>query len=225
MLEHVMLRTDSCLEQAKHWPRQGQHILAQFDEHSIIVYQAYRPSIGRFVIEYGQFGGDFSFSRMSWIKPNFLWMMYRSGWGTKEGQEITLGLRLRREFFDSLLAQAIQSTYNATDHATRKEWQHTLAKSMVRLQWDPDHDPAGTKLDRRAIQLGLRGTVLEAFARHELLEVIDLTAFVAEQRQHAASLGFLDLRTPVERVYCPADSAIGVRLRLANFDSDSPSDN
>jgi len=28
---------------------------------------------------------------MSWIKPNFLWMMYRCGWGTKEGQQVTLG--------------------------------------------------------------------------------------------------------------------------------------
>jgi hypothetical protein len=109
----MTLRTELYLEQAKRWPRQGCHILAHFDEQSIIVYQAYRPSIARFVSEHGQFGGDFSFSRMSWIKPNFLWMIYRSGWGTKEGQEMTLGLRLRRPFFDSLLAQAVHSTYRA----------------------------------------------------------------------------------------------------------------
>ncbi|WP_216092858.1 DUF4291 family protein [Candidatus Marithrix sp. Canyon 246] len=24
---------------------------------------------------------------MTWIKTNFLWMMYRSEWGTKQGQE------------------------------------------------------------------------------------------------------------------------------------------
>src|SRR4051794_29690087 len=46
---------------------------------------------------------------MSWVKPNFLWMMYRSGWGAKEGQEVTLALRLRRQFFDALLAQAVPS--------------------------------------------------------------------------------------------------------------------
>jgi hypothetical protein len=27
---------------------------------------------------------------MSWIKPNFLWMMYCSGWGTKQRQRIIL---------------------------------------------------------------------------------------------------------------------------------------
>ncbi|WP_141653813.1 DUF4291 family protein, partial [Erwinia billingiae] len=26
----------------------------------------------------------FSMTRMTWIKPSFLWMMYRSGWGMKD---------------------------------------------------------------------------------------------------------------------------------------------
>src|SRR4051794_4278997 len=96
--------TESYDEQAKVWPVTGRHILAQFDAETIIVYQAYSPAIGRFAVEHQRFGGDFSFTRMSWIKPNFLWMMYRSGWGTKENQEVTLGLRIRRTFFDELLA-------------------------------------------------------------------------------------------------------------------------
>ncbi|WP_425365083.1 DUF4291 family protein [Eubacterium ruminantium] len=28
----------------------------------------------------GAFGSHFSMNRMSWIKPSFLWMMYRCGW-------------------------------------------------------------------------------------------------------------------------------------------------
>jgi len=77
-----MLVTEAYPEQIKVWPKAGRHILAQFDETSIIVYQAYRPSIGRHAVEHGQFGGEFDFGRMSWVKPNFLWMMYRSVWGT-----------------------------------------------------------------------------------------------------------------------------------------------
>jgi hypothetical protein len=47
---------------------------------AIVVYQAYRPQIGRFAAPRGSFGGShFSLGLMSWIKPNFLWMMYRSG--------------------------------------------------------------------------------------------------------------------------------------------------
>jgi len=214
----MKIDTERYLEQAKRWPLQGRHLLAHFDDHSIVVYQAYRPSIGRFAIERGYFGDDFSFSRMSWIKPNFLWMMYRSGWGVKEGQEITLGLRLRREFFDSILAQAVQSTYYEGHYPSRERWQEALKTSSVRLQWDPDHDPAGAKLERRAIQLGLRGEVLEAFGKRELLEVIDMTGFVAEQRPQATSSGFAALRTPCERVYVPSDPVVGKRLGLASVD-------
>ena len=211
----MKLATELYTEQVKRWPSAGRHILAHFDEDSIIVYQAYRPEIGRFALERGYFGGAFSFSRMSWIKPNFLWMMYRSGWGTKEGQEIILALRLRRAFFDSILAQAVQSTYYEGHYSTPEQWQEALARSSVRLQWDPDHHPSGAKLERRAIQLGLRGEVLEAFGKRELLEVIDMTEFVAEQRQRGTASRWADLLTPVERVYVPADPAVAQRLGLA----------
>src|SRR4249920_2272370 len=99
-------------EQIKQWPQEGRHILAQFDADTIIVYQAFRPEIGKFAVEKGYFGGEFKYSRMSWIKPNFLWMMYRSQWGQAEGQEAVLAVRLKRKFFDSLLAQAVPSTFN-----------------------------------------------------------------------------------------------------------------
>jgi len=78
--------------QLARWHRTGRHILAQFDDHSIIVYQAYRPSIGHFAAHHGYFGGEFSLARMSWIKPNFLWMMYRCGWASKQGQEVVLAV-------------------------------------------------------------------------------------------------------------------------------------
>jgi hypothetical protein len=77
----TLLATAPYAEQMKDWPQTGQHILAQFDDKTIIVYQAYRPGIGRFAVENGFFGGDFKYSRMSWIMPSFLWMMYRSQWG------------------------------------------------------------------------------------------------------------------------------------------------
>ena len=202
-------------EQLKVWPKDGRHILAQYDDETVIVYQAYNPAIGRYAVEHGRFGGDFSFARMSWVKPNFLWMMYRCGWGTKENQEVTLALRLQRPFFDALLADAVPSSWDRDLFATSDEWSRAVGRSSVRLQWDPDHHPSGAKLDRRAIQLGLRGAVLEAFGTTELLEVIDLTDFVAEQREVLSSRGVSALRTPRERVYVPADPVIAIRLRLA----------
>src|SRR5262245_55141293 len=211
----MRLATELYIEQTKRWPQQGRHILAHFDNHSVIVYQAYRLSIGRFTIEHGYFGGGFSLSRMSWIKPNFLWMMYRCGWGTKEGQEVILGLRPRREFFESILAHAVVSSYDEGEFPSREQWQEALATSSVRLEWDPDHDPSGAKMERRAIQLGLRGEMLEAFSKRELLEVIDMTPFVAEQRSKASVTGYADLRTPTEKMYVPSNPVVGKRLGLA----------
>lgn len=139
---------------------------------------------------------------MSWLKPNFLWMMYRCGWGTKEGQEVILGLRISRVFFDSLLAAAVPSGFDATRYADAQSRQNAVATSEVRRQWDPDHAPSGAKLPRRAIQLGLRGSLLRPFATTELMEVIDMSDFVAEQRSHAQDDN-PQLMTPLERVYLP----------------------
>jgi hypothetical protein len=212
----MKLATEPYLEQAERWPREGRHVLACFDDESIIVYQAYRPSIGLSAVEHGRFGGGgFSYDRMSWIKPNFLWMMYRSDWGTEGGQKVILALRIRRTFFDRLLADAVASTHDERLFATRDEWQQAVATSSVRLQWDPDHDPSGAKLPRRAIQLGLRGEALEAYGRRELLEVIDVSEFVAEQRANARRADLSRLLTPRERVYLPADPGLRTKLGLA----------
>ena len=198
MIEHELHAV-----QVRRWPAQGEQVLAHFDAHSIVVYQAWRPSTGCHAIAHGRLGGpDFSFDRMSWIKPNFLWMMYRSGWATKPGQEVTLGLRIRRQFFDRLLRHAVESSFDPARRASHADWKTAVETSDVRLQWDPDHAPDGTKLARRAVQLGLRGDALKSLATTELLEVIDMRPFVDAQRVHAfAGAPWSELRTPVEDVY------------------------
>jgi hypothetical protein len=187
-------------EQNAGWPQEGKHILAQYDGETIHVYQAYRPAIARHAVKHQQFGGDFSFNRMSWIKPNFLWMMYRSGWAEKEGQEHILAIRLKRSFFDEILRAAVPSSFDAERHASQEEWREAVASSDVRLQWDPDHDPLGRPVERRAIQLGLRGNMLRRFGTEELVSIEDITPFVHEQRLQLEA-GMDKLQTPLELVY------------------------
>ena len=98
------IKLEKYINQKDNWPKSGQHILAQYDDTSIIVYQAYNSTIGKFAAKNKYFDAGFSFDRMSWIKPNFLWMMYRSGWAQKEGQNIVLAIRLKRAFFDKVLS-------------------------------------------------------------------------------------------------------------------------
>jgi hypothetical protein len=210
------LRTAPYLEQLANWPAEGRHILAQFDDDCVVVYQAYRNSIGRFAAEHGYFGGEFSLDRMSWIKPNFLWMMYRSGWGTKNGQEVVLAIWLKREAFDLILSEAVHSTFVPEAYANQADWQRAVAHSSVRLQWDPDHDPTGDKVERRAIQLGMRDDVLRRYSREWIVRIEDISDFVEEQRPHATPKHYSQLITPQEDVYPVADRAVADKLGLSS---------
>lgn len=208
----MKLSVENYLVQKNRWPQQGRHILAQFDEERVIVYQAFRPAIGKFAVEHGYFGGPFSLARMSWIKTNFLWMMYRCGWATKQDQEMVLAVSLRREAFDHILAGAVHSTFVPNVYGNNSDWKHALKTSSVRLQWDPDHSPSGDNVERRAIQLGLRDDTLQRYSREWILNIEDITPFVHEQYQNARG-DLSSLMTPREGVY-PALPETATRLGI-----------
>jgi hypothetical protein len=46
-----------------------------YDDRSIIVYQAYGTAIATAALQNNRFVAPFSFNRMTWIKPSFLWLM------------------------------------------------------------------------------------------------------------------------------------------------------
>jgi hypothetical protein len=194
--------------QAARWPASGRHVLAQYDADAVVVYQAYRPEIGQFAASRGYFGGRFSLDRMTWIKPNFLWMMYRCGWATKAGQEVVLAVWLAREAFDQILALAVPSKQTKR-YADRAAWEADVARSEVRLQWDPDHDPHGAPVERRAVQLGLRGSAIASYAKSWIRRIEDITPLVRAQHEHVKRGKLELLETPAEQVYpCLASSQI-----------------
>lgn len=209
------LSIESYLEQVERWPKTGRHILAQYDSSSVTVYQAYRTDIGHFAASHGYFGGDFQLGRMSWIKPNFLWMMFRCGWATKENQECVLAVTITREGFDTILGKAVHSNFVPHVYSNEDTWKSALSGSQVRLQWDPDHHPVGNKLERRAIQLGLRGEVLRNYAKDWGVRIEDITDFVREQHQHVLAREYDKLLTPREQVYPVENQVVAERLGLS----------
>ncbi|MBD2441098.1 DUF4291 domain-containing protein [Nostoc sp. FACHB-110] len=210
----MRLVTESYLNQITRWPQTGRHILAQYDDQTVVVYQAYRPAIGHFAASNGYFGGEFSLERMSWIKPNFLWMMYRCGWGTKDSQEVVLAIWIQRSAFEEILREAVHSSFVPELYPHKSEWQKALKQSQVRLQWDPDHHPSGETLERRAIQLGLRHQVLAAYAKDWIVKIEDISDFVKQQRQNL-NCDYTELIVPQERVYPVFDSEIQKKLGLS----------
>ena len=201
------LRTD--------WPREGRVILGQFDADEVVVYQAFHPETAAHAVEHQRLGGPrYSLGRMSWVKPNFLWMMYRCGWLEKDqDQGRVLAIRIDRAFFDELLAAAVPSSWVEALYPTREAWQADVHRSQVRLQWDPDHGPRGGAVSRRAIQLGLRGDILRRFVQDHTRSIEDISDFVRAQRPHRDDLDAL--RCPRERAYPVASADARRRLGLA----------
>lgn len=210
------LRTELYNDSVKRLPAVGQQIIGYQEKDTIVVYQAYRRSIAEFAVNNQKFGGmDFSYNRMSWIKPNFLWMMFRCGWAEKEGQEFVLAIKLKKTFFIEILNECVISSFNSTYYDSHEKWKDDLGSKEVRLQWDPDHDPFGGKLERRAIQLGLKGRVLERFGSTEVVSIEDITPFVRAQKQILDNGKLQELHIPYETVFVVEDLQLGGRLGLS----------
>jgi hypothetical protein len=199
------LQTQSYLLQKESiWPEEGRHILAQYDEDSVVVYQAYCPEIAKYAVEHQKFGGDkFSYKRMSWIKTNFLWMMYRCGWASKKDQEHVLAVWIKREGFEEILRNALTG---------RDEKERGMKaggdRAQVRLQWDPDHTPHGDSERRRAIQLGLRDEILMKYGNEWIVQIKDITSFVKEQYTFVKENELEKLTVAEERVYEVKDELV-----------------
>ncbi|QKG56776.1 DUF4291 domain-containing protein [Hymenobacter sp. BRD128] len=214
------LTTELYLASRQFLPVDGQHIVAHQTENQVVVYQAYNPAIALFAVENQYLGGpSFSYSRMSWIKPNFLWMMYRCGWASKENQERVLALWLDKVAFEKILNQAAFSTFSAGNYESEEAWKQELATKNVRLQWDPDHSPYGGKLTRRAMQLGLKNDTLEQFGKQQVKRIEDVTDFVLQQKVHVDNRQLAYLHVPQERVYTVDNAALAQKIGLSTWAS------
>jgi len=196
-------------EQIERLPKTGRHINAQLSGDNIVVYQAYRRSIAEFAVVNQHFGGDFSFNRMSWIKTSFMWMMYRSGWATKEGQEHVLRITIPTDLFDEILKNAVITSFSTEFFNDRDAWNVALRKSEIRLQWDPDHSATGIPLARKAIQLGLKGSLLRRYSDN-VVAIEDITGFVHQQHGKINE----DLLIPNETLYMPKAKNIIDKIKL-----------
>lgn len=116
----------------------ARQVRARYSPDTITVYQAYPPQIAVSAVAAGRFVAPFKRDRMTWIKPSFLWMMYRCGWATKPGQEQVLAVEVTRAGLEWALARACLSHYDRHLHESRTDWSRRLKTSPVRVQWDPE---------------------------------------------------------------------------------------
>lgn len=168
-----------------------------------MVYQAYRPEIGLPAVEWGRFVPPFSRTRMTWIKPSFCWLMARSNWARKPGQEMLLAVRISRTGWEEALSEAALTTAMPQVYRDTDQWRAALARARVRVQWDPERTLRGKHLDARSIQVGLSRHIVDRYVDDWTLDITDLTPLVRRMHrllQDGKVARARDLLPP-ERVY------------------------
>jgi hypothetical protein len=186
----------------------ARQIRAQYDSSTLRVYQAYSDSIADSALKHQTFvAPPFKMARMTWIKPSFLWMMYRAGWGYKdEGQARILAIDITHEGFAWALTNSCAS--HPEPGMDAQAWEALKNRSPVRVQWDPERDLHHRPLEHRAIQVGLSGEAVRLYTGQWIQRVTDVTPLA--HRIHAlvgdGSLDAASAALPVETVYAPAQS-------------------
>ena len=166
-------------------------LLADYDQVGVYVYQAYSPEISTQAVQLQKFDGisGYSFERMTWIKFSLGWMLYRSGYATKPGQERILRIKIPHSALSTIIQSAVSSLIASE-----------VKRTPAVFQWDPDRDVRLQILDRRALQLGIRGELVQQYAKTWILEITDITDLAHEIRHCLQTKGNLpDL--PIEKEY------------------------
>ncbi|QQJ98675.1 DUF4291 domain-containing protein [Burkholderia ambifaria] len=180
-------------------------IRASYDDRTIRVYQAYSDAIADSALRNGTFvSPPFKMDRMTWIKPSFLWMMYRSGWGLKDsGQARILAIDISRQGLEWALAHSCPSHPDAS--MTQDDWLRIKASAPVRIQWDPERDLSLQPLTHRAIQIGLSKQALHLYVHEWIKRITDITSLAHSVHSLVLQGDFKSAHDllPVEKVYEP----------------------
>ncbi len=181
----------------------ARQVRALFDARTITVYQAYPPAIAEPAIAAGRFVPPFKPDRMTWIKPSFLWMMYRCGWATKPGQERVLAIQITRDGFEWALSNSSLSHHDPAVYASHHEWAARKNTTPVRIQWDPERSLLLEPLPWRSIQIGISGEAATKYVHEWITGLADITTTAHEIRDLIAAGDCHTARTmlPVERTY------------------------
>ena len=196
---------------------QVNQIRAAYDAQTITIYQAYGAAIARPALQSGRFVPPFSLSRMTWIKPSFLWLMERSNWAQKAGQEQILAVRIKRAGWDEALKMGVLTSYEKSAHRSPQIWREEFDKAFVHVQWDPERSIRGADLGVNSIQVGLGRTVIERYVNDWVVEIQDFTPLVRKihalvQNGNVANAKKL---LPSERIYA-VETKIAQRLAIGN---------
>ena len=181
---------------------------------TLVVYQAYAAAIAGPAARTQRLDASpaFRVGRMTWVKPSFLWCMYRAGWSHKDANQArVLAIEMRVEGLRALVAGAVgamardrpagagagavdddgDENENGDGAAPEAEAEaetgtgtgRDKGKVQVRFQWDPERDVRLQRLPYRSLQLGIAGGMVRRWIDEWIVRIEDITDDV--RRFHA----------------------------------------
>lgn len=195
---------------------QLREIRATFDNETITIYQAYNEAIALAALQAQKFVPPFSFNRMTWIKPSFLWLMERSGWGRKPNQESILAIKIKRSFWEKALSNAVLTHPEKALYKEDALWEKLFSEAKIYVQWDPERNLQGTKLPHRSIQVGVSRFWAEKY-NEAIISIENLTPLVhkIDQLRKEGKTENAKRLLPTEKIY-PLPKEIGEKIGITS---------
>jgi hypothetical protein len=190
-------------------------IRANYDRDTIVIYQAYAANIADVALKLQRFASPFSFHRMTWIKPSFLWLMHRSNWGQKANQQRTLAVHISRAGWEKALSLGTLTHPEPSVFPNASAWETEFANSPAHIQWDTERSLRGAGLNHFSIQVGIGRQMIQEYVDQWIVKIEDLTSTVSKIRDLLKSGDEKNAKRhlPSERVY-PIEPRIGNRILI-----------
>ena len=191
-------------------------IRANYNRDTIVIYQAYSPQIAEPAIERQRFVAPYSFQRMTWIKPSFLWLMHRSNWGGKKGQQRTLAVHITRSGWDKALSLGVLTHPEPSIYPRPDEWEACFNEASIHIQWDTERSLRGAALNHFSIQVGVSRDLIREYVEQWVVKIEDITPKVEKIRELLKSGKEQNAKRllPPERIY-PVAPQVGGRIMMA----------
>lgn len=189
-------------------------IRANYDRDTIVMYQAYSDAIADPALQNQKFVEPYSFTRMTWIKPSFFWLMHRSNWGHKPNQNRILAVFIKRSGWEKALSQGVLTSPENHIHGSGEKWEAKFKSAKVHVQWDTERSQKGAPLRHFSIQVGLSRHIIAEYVEDWIVKIDDLTPLVHKliKLRKENSKNFSKYLPP-EKIY-PVSKELGAHLMI-----------
>ncbi len=149
------------------------------DQDTYALFMAFSPEY----LDGNSFSEKLRLDRMSWLKTSLLWMLWRSNWGHKKGQERILQFEVSSSYLDELFELAVYvDDIEGSPQVIRQDDPDRIIieKTWLRGRQGYFHKSESTP------HLGIRSSVLrdfaECFSTAGIEDITEIVQFIEEER-------------------------------------------